>query len=524
MVKGVGLEISLNKVKALHLEVTGSQVKVLNFSQKEIPPEEQNWQEAVTEAIKEIFSKNHLPKDKVSVSIDASRAIIREIFVPFKNEEQIKKTIKGEVEGIVHTYSAEELIVDFYRVAETEKGTHVVISAVPKDVIKSHIQILNKAGIDPVSIDVDFFALFNTLLFFNKIDTDNPLVLIYSEAGYMKFAYISGKKPRFVRATKLPTPQQSFEDVIVILEEAEETPPPSTTDTTTKLTKSKTIWELFVSEIKRLLLTTAEEKEVEKVLFLGAVKSKDTIQTIEWQLQTPVEPIEFLNQIKLPPAKDIRETDIGVSLGLALKSSGIQRLGIDLRKEEFSYQKRFELIKSALTVTLEILIVLMGLILIHFNFKNSDIEKAHNQIIEEQRKVFTFTFPQIKLKEDQNPYEMFKKYFDSEKLILGGGQYPLKKSAFELWCQLCSAISSARDKMRAQKMGDIYIYIKQIFLEQSARRCKLIGLVNEDKIAWKLLAEIKNKKDFSGMKGQVRSIKIKDKQYRRFEFLQEFKR
>lgn len=87
-------------------------------------------------------------------------AVLRQIELPFQGREAIRKVVKAEIEGEIHSHAVDDMIVDFLEVGATaEKGTKILVASVPKAGLRAHLEALGGAGIEPERIDLDTLAL-----------------------------------------------------------------------------------------------------------------------------------------------------------------------------------------------------------------------------------------------------------------------------------------------------------------------------------------------------------------------------
>ena len=108
-------------------------------------------------------------KENVCLGFPIREAVLRSITVPFQGAEQIKKVIKFEVEGSIHSHQVDEMVVDFWTLAERKGETDVNVVAVPKAPLRTVLQTLEKGGLEPEKVDLDAMALFRTAVWLGAI-------------------------------------------------------------------------------------------------------------------------------------------------------------------------------------------------------------------------------------------------------------------------------------------------------------------------------------------------------------------
>src|SRR5258707_8071109 len=196
MARSVGMELTPAHVRILSLELAGKFPKILQFHQAPVPAGETPWEERAAAAVKQAFTDAKIARGKVVAALDSGDAILREVSLPFKGDDQIRKTVRFEMESLIHNYTIEQLIVSHYKTGETDKGTLLLAAAVPKAVIEKRLKVYQEGGVDPSALDLDIAAVFNAMLQAGAIDTDEPLLLVHGTPQFTKLGLIEERRPR----------------------------------------------------------------------------------------------------------------------------------------------------------------------------------------------------------------------------------------------------------------------------------------------------------------------------------------
>ncbi len=175
MARGIGIEISDTRVRAVSIETAPRKIRILSFSEQPIGPAdgkegaaagpadvpagipakgEAPPSSAKVEAIRKAVAQVNGGRGAVVAGIDSGEAIVRELSLPFKNEDQIRKTVAFELENLVHNYSIEDLVVDTFKTGETEKCTTLMAVAVPKKLLAEKLKLFEAANYLPVHPNV----------------------------------------------------------------------------------------------------------------------------------------------------------------------------------------------------------------------------------------------------------------------------------------------------------------------------------------------------------------------------------
>jgi general secretion pathway protein L len=118
------------------------------------------WAKEPFAGLKEWIAENRLATDRVVVSVPVHLISLRKLVLPFQDVRKLEKVVPFEVEGLL-PYSLEEVVVD-YQVTEVGEGkSHLLVAAVPCNLMKNYLDQLARVGINPESVELDGMALMN---------------------------------------------------------------------------------------------------------------------------------------------------------------------------------------------------------------------------------------------------------------------------------------------------------------------------------------------------------------------------
>ncbi len=121
---------------------------------------------AVVETIKLIFDENKFKNRNVVISISGNSVIIKKISLPAMDKEEMAESIVWEAKHNI-PYPYEETSVD-YAIIQPPRGSEerhldILLVAAKKDKIANYSNVVNQARKNLVAIDIDVFALQNSL-------------------------------------------------------------------------------------------------------------------------------------------------------------------------------------------------------------------------------------------------------------------------------------------------------------------------------------------------------------------------
>ncbi len=515
MAKSVGIEINEARVKLLSLDTGGKKPKILQFHEEEIPVDpSRSWEEGASEALRVAFAEARASKNCVVISIDSGDAVLREVSLPFREDDKIRRTIHAEMESLIHNHAIEDLVVDYFKTDENEKGSVLLAAAVPKSVVEDRLTLSQNAGVDPVAIDLDVAAIFNTLVHTGAVESDDPMLIVYGTQKFTKILFLEKKRPVSIRTIRfsLPSPETVQKDrkdrekaamwetrevkgpvPIVVLDDHEHSQFGEL-----DFEAQSSLVEILAKEISRFLMAAGGAVDPKEIVLCGEYEHDEAAQLLEAATEIPVTTHPILEKVGHSFSGDTAEISsrLGVPLGLALKGAGTDALQLDFRKERFSFQKKFEGVKTTLMVTLELVIVLLAAIALNLYFKAEDLKLAHQGQVDKEGRPASVLDWQNSLYQDtakssdSDPQEAFdrmnKLYRETKRS--SGRENPLEYSALDWWRKTADVSRKFHEKYKrspSSEMGgaDLYILMNRFSVRQEVSSGKFTTTLEISAIA-----------------------------------------
>ncbi len=487
MSRGVGIEITDQRVRVACIDHSAKKIRVVGFAEAPVVVEkDKDPVVAMADAVRKAFVDSKAPRGRCVVSIDSGEAIVRELTLPFKTEDQLRKTVTFELESQLHV-AIDDLVVDFFKTGETENGSSVVAVAVPKKSVTQKLKVLEAAGVDPLAVDLDLAALFAAYERTGAITTDDPFLIVYGTSRFTKILLVEGKKPRSMRTIRFSFPTQEE-----ITREAEERKKAASWQTRDQAEPApivilgekeqqqfkeldvehrSTLIEILAKEVQRFLMASAASATPTHILLSGEYENPEAAAMLATALGLVVKvhnPIAGAEAGGLDAAAMAGR--IAVPLGLALKACEVDPLGLDFRKSEFSYQKKFDVIKTTALVTLELAIVLLAAVALYYHFEHDRLKAYHDQMLEAQVNLHNIA-TETTLPPEKSPeaYTELKKTLQEVERQGGGGDHPIERSALDLSNQVFRAIYNFGEKFQTKQLGEkkMYLLIESIRVQQN---------------------------------------------------------
>ena len=170
MAKGrncIGLDIGSSAVKMTVLKSTKRGLRLVAFDHAKLPPETivdgalMN-SAVVADAIAELLGRNKIRSKETALSVSGNTVIVKKIRLPLMTQEELEESIQWEAEQHI-PFDIQDVFIGFEVVApKTEQGQmDVVLVAAKKEMINDYTTVCHDAGLEPLIVDVDSFALQN---------------------------------------------------------------------------------------------------------------------------------------------------------------------------------------------------------------------------------------------------------------------------------------------------------------------------------------------------------------------------
>ncbi len=293
----------------------------------------------VVESIKQLIQEKHVRVKDVAVSVSGhSSVIIKRVALPQMSEEELSESIKFEAEQYI-PFDIEDVNLDFQILGmrEDEDQMEVMIVAVKKDKINEYISVVREAGLNPVVVDVDAFALENMYEINYEISAEGNIALVNIGASTINMNILKGGTSVFTRDSSVggnlhtEALQRGFTisyDDAERLKQGEAVEGVSQEDVASVLTSAS---EDVISEISRSFDyfkgATSQEDINEIVLSGGCALIKDFVPLLSERVGINVKVIEPFKNINIPDKFDkgyLKKMGpiLAVAAGLGLRRAG----------------------------------------------------------------------------------------------------------------------------------------------------------------------------------------------------------
>jgi len=336
-----GLDIGSSSIKVVQLKETGKGYRLTNMGVRPLPQEvivDGAIMDAgiISDTLREMAKEIKLKAKDVAISVSGHSVIIKKIKVQEMTEEELERNIQFEAEQYV-PFDASEVNMDFVILGTGgEDGKmDVLLVVVKKDVINDLTNVVRDAGLNPVVVDVDAFALENMYETNYVLAPEEVVALVNVGASTTNINIVRDGISIFTRDISVGGNQ--FTEAIqkqlqVSFEEADQ------------LKRGETVGEKGPEDIKSILSVISDNlgQEIQRSLDFfhsstpdvqisrvslcgGGARVPDIVQAIEQRLNIQVEMVNPLESISVNRKKFdqsyLEEVGpmLGVGVGLAIR-------------------------------------------------------------------------------------------------------------------------------------------------------------------------------------------------------------
>ncbi|MFH1825381.1 MAG: type IV pilus assembly protein PilM [Candidatus Firestonebacteria bacterium] len=204
----IGLDIGSYSIKLADLKDKGGKFSLVNFGVVDISEEPIESLEPaqkntlILEAIKKIFNETNVKTKEVGLSLSGEQVIVRYIKLPFMSKEELKGVIKYEAEQYI-PFNINQVVMDFSILGEVtedrQKKIEVLLVAVKEEVVNQYISLLQPIGLSVSLIDIDCFAMQNSLEINYEKKEGETIALINIGAKYTNLNVVEDGVTKFSR-------------------------------------------------------------------------------------------------------------------------------------------------------------------------------------------------------------------------------------------------------------------------------------------------------------------------------------
>jgi len=338
----LGLDIGSSSIKLVELKLNKKNYELINFGSVPIPSETIVdgailASSTVVDGISNLISSLKIKTKDVVTSVSGHSVIVKKIVLPTTTSQELANSIQWEAEQYI-PFDISDVYIDFQILGPSKEDPDlmdVMLVAAKIELVNDYVAAIKDAGLNPVIVDVDCFAIQNAFEYNYGILPDEIVALVNIGANVMNINILRDGISSFTRDIAIGGKQITEElqkQLNIDFETAEAAKVGMSVEGIQKEEVGEVVKNAVVSistEIQRSLdffSASAGHQEITKVyLFGGCVKVHEIVLSLEEKLNIPVEIVNSFNRIEVNPKnfdpQYLAENSAiaGVSVGLALR-------------------------------------------------------------------------------------------------------------------------------------------------------------------------------------------------------------
>ena len=334
-----GLDIGSSAVKVLQLRESGGAYKLGALGIAPLPPDAIadgtiKDPPTVVEAIRAAVSKAGIRETDTAIAICGRELIIKKVQIPQVPAKEVHDVVQLEAEHHI-PFAIDEVFLDYHTVGQHDSQLDLILVAVKKSKVLEYAAVVEEAGLVPIIVDVDSFALGNQFERNFPEEQGEAVALIDIGASIMKTNVVRAGSTIFAR--DIPFGGNNYTQAI-----AQQLKIPFEQAEAAKLGRDVGVrWEAVVPaleavsrelslEVQRTFdyfASTAESERIGKIVLAGGcalLPGLNDYLSSNWGI--PVELARPFERIEVDPAYAEEVTAAGpalaVAVGLALRRPG----------------------------------------------------------------------------------------------------------------------------------------------------------------------------------------------------------
>lgn len=339
----LALDIGSSCIKLIETDGPAGNIRVVTAGIAPLPPTavQNNLiqdPEAVAQTIRDLVKRTGARAKEVVTAVPGPAVMIKKIHLPAGiDEANLDQQIMLEAGSAIPEH-LDNVTLDYQVVGYNEREElEVLLVAVKRDIVNSYTSVIRDAGLVPLIVDVDYFALENMFELNYDVDETQVIGLVNVGARYCSINILRAGRSSFTG--DIPVGGAEFTDVLcrnlgVSAEEAELLKAGGTAGNLQRdqieaaLTPAV---QFLVEEIHRALSfywrSDAEEPLSAVYLSGGTARTEGLARMLSDRLETPVEVADPLARVTLGRGVDsdfIRQNaaSLAVTVGLAARRPG----------------------------------------------------------------------------------------------------------------------------------------------------------------------------------------------------------
>ncbi len=315
----IGLDIGSGAIKLVQLKKSGKGYRLEKFGVRVLDPDlivDGTVMDAgrVVLEIQALLREQSVKIKNVALSMSGHSVIVKNVTFPLMAEEEMEASIQWEAEQYI-PFDIQDVNIDFRILGpvEAQGGVpvqmEVLLVAVKKDKLAEYVGLATEAGLQPVVVDVDAFALENMLEMNYEVNKNERVAILNIGASATTISVLKGGAFALMRDIPFggnrynEAIQRTFNVGYEDAERAKRLEPTRQVDRAMVLNIIRDLNTEFATEVARAfdyLKTTSHIDQIDRI-FVGGGASKipNLFSHLEEKMAVPVSMIDPFHRVQI---------------------------------------------------------------------------------------------------------------------------------------------------------------------------------------------------------------------------------
>jgi type IV pilus assembly protein PilM len=211
----VAVDIGSHSIKLAQLRLSRDRYELVNFGIMPLEPEtivdgSIKDIDRVTETLASLVKAEGVKSRYAIASVSGEAVIIKKIKMPIMSQEELSEKIQEEAEEYI-PFDIDDVTMDFQILRqpgqisgamddpESKDKMEVLLVAVQREIIEARMEILEGAGLKPVIMDLDVFAMMNAVNMAENLEHRGCVILIDLGSSFTNINIVNNGFTHFTR-------------------------------------------------------------------------------------------------------------------------------------------------------------------------------------------------------------------------------------------------------------------------------------------------------------------------------------
>lgn len=215
----IGLDIGSHAIKVVQLQEDHGGLVLRKAGSRPTPPGATKGgvvvePTAVAQTISSLLGALEIQATQVVAAVAGPTVVVRQVQMPAMSERQLRKSIQWEARSYI-SFPVEDSVLEFQILGQKDGGQlDVMLVATPRDMVDTRVETLERAGLEPIAIELEPFATMRSLIEFNGASAfeQETVALVDAGASFTEINIV--KHRRFVLTRTIPIAGNSMTEAI----------------------------------------------------------------------------------------------------------------------------------------------------------------------------------------------------------------------------------------------------------------------------------------------------------------------